>query len=234
MSEALLSIDRLSSGYGDFQALFDVSFDLPRGHVLGLVGANGAGKTTLFRAIMGLLPRQEKMVAFKGKPIGKMPSDRLAGMGLALVPEGRRLFRSLSVEENLRIAAEHGRKGHWDLAKLYGLFPILKEKRNLPALSLSGGQQQMVAIGRALLANPELILFDEISLGLAPVVINDVYAALPDIIGSGISAILVEQDIERARKSSDTLVCLREGRMVLHEASPRVTKHDITAAYFGE
>jgi branched-chain amino acid transport system ATP-binding protein len=234
MSDMLLSVDRLSSGYGDFQALFDVSFDLPRGQVLGLVGANGAGKTTLFRAIMGLLPRQEKMVAFKGKPIGNTPSDRLAEMGLALVPEGRRLFRSLSVEENLRIAAEHGRKGHWDLAKLYGLFPILKEKRNLPALSLSGGQQQMVAIGRALLANPDLILFDEISLGLAPVVINDVYAALPDIIGSGIGAILVEQDIERARKSSDTLVCLREGRKVLHAASASVTKHDITAAYFGE
>lgn len=234
MSDTLLSIDRLSSGYGDFQALFDVSFELPRGQVLGLVGANGAGKTTLFRAIMGLLPRQEKMVAFKSKPIGKMPSDRLAELGLALVPEGRRLFRSLSVEENLRIAAEHGRKGHWDLARLYGLFPILKEKRNLPALSLSGGQQQMVAIGRALLANPDLILFDEISLGLAPVVINDVYAALPDIIGSGISAILVEQDIERARKSSDMLVCLREGRKVLHAASSSVTKHDITTAYFGE
>ena len=234
MSDTLLSIDRLSSGYGDFQALFDVSFDLPRGQVLGLVGANGAGKTTLFRAIMGLLPRQEKMVAFKGKPIGSTAPDRLAGMGLALVPEGRRLFRSLSVEENLRIAAEHGRKGHWNLAKVYALFPILKEKRNLPALSLSGGQQQMVAIGRALLANPDLILFDEISLGLAPVVINDVYAALPSIIGSGISAILVEQDIERARKSSDMLVCLREGRKVLHAPSGRVTKHDITTAYFGE
>lgn len=234
MSDILLSVDRLSSGYGDFQALFDVSFDLPRGQVLGLVGANGAGKTTLFRAIMGLLPRQEKMVAFKGAPIGNTPSDQLAKMGLALVPEGRRLFRSLSVEENLRFAAEHGRKGHWDLSRLYGLFPILKEKRNLPALSLSGGQQQMVAIGRALLANPDLILFDEISLGLAPVVINDVYAALPDIIASGISAVLVEQDIERARKSSQTLICLREGRKVLHAPSHSVSKHDITAAYFGE
>jgi branched-chain amino acid transport system ATP-binding protein len=234
MSDTLLSVDRLSSGYGDFRALFDVSFDLTRGQVLGLVGANGAGKTTLFRAIMGLLPRQEKMVAFKGKPIGNLASDRLAGLGIALVPEGRRLFRSLSVEENLRIAAEHGRKGHWTLDRLYDLFPILKEKRALPALSLSGGQQQMVAIGRALLANPELILFDEISLGLAPVVINDVYAALPEIIGSGISAILVEQDIERARKASDMLVCLREGRKVLHAASDSVGKHDITTAYFGE
>lgn len=234
MSDPLLTIDRLSSGYGDFQALFDVSFDLPQGQVLGLVGANGAGKTTLFRAIMGLLPRQENMVIFKGKPIGGLASDRLAALGVALVPEGRRLFRSLSVEENLRIAAEHGRKGHWDLARLYGLFPILKEKRNLPAPSLSGGQQQMVAIGRALLANPDLILFDEISLGLAPVVINDVYAALPDIIGSGISAVLVEQDIERARTSSDTLICLREGRKVLQAASRSVSKHDITTAYFGD
>ena len=234
MAEPLLSIDRLSSRYGDFQALFDVSFDLYQGQVIGLVGANGAGKSTLFKAIMGLLPRKDTMVRFKGMPIGAVPAHRLAGLGLAIVPEGRRLFRSLSVEENLRLSAEHGRKGHWDLARLYRLFPILQEKRSNPALSLSGGQQQMVAIGRALLANPEVILFDEISLGLAPVVINDVYAAMPEIIGSGISAILVEQDIERARKASNTMVCLREGRAVLQGPSSSISKHDITVAYFGE
>ena len=234
MAEPLLSIDRLSSRYGDFQALFDVSFDLYPGQVIGLVGANGAGKSTLFKAIMGLLPRKDTMVRFKGMPIGAVPAHRLAGLGLAIVPEGRRLFRSLSVEENLRLSAEHGRKGHWDLTRLYRLFPILQEKRNNPALSLSGGQQQMVAIGRALLANPEVILFDEISLGLAPVVINDVYAAMPEIIGSGISAILVEQDIERARKASNTMVCLREGRAVLQGPSSSISKHDITVAYFGE
>lgn len=234
MAEPLLSIDRLSSGYGDFQALFEISFTLDQGQVIGLVGANGAGKSTLFKAIMGLLPRKGSMVRFKGRPIGGLPADRLAGLGLAIVPEGRRLFRSLSVEENLRLSAEHGRKGPWDLARLYRLFPVLQEKRHSPALCLSGGQQQMVAIGRALLANPEVILFDEISLGLAPVVINDVYAEMPEIIGSGISAILVEQDIERAHKASTALVCLREGRVVLQGPSASISKHDITVAYFGE
>lgn len=230
----LLTLDRLSSGYGDFRALFDVSFTLASGEVLGLVGANGAGKTTLFRAILGLLPRTDRMVSFKGKSIGGMPSDALATLGIAMVPEGRRLFRSLSVEENLRIAADHGRKGHWDIAKVYKLFPILAEKRRNPAQSLSGGQQQMVAIGRALVANPELILFDEISLGLAPIVVNDVYAAMPEILGSGIGAVIVEQDIERARKVSSTLVCLREGAVALQGASSALTKHALTTAYFGE
>ncbi|GAA4173255.1 ABC transporter ATP-binding protein [Shinella granuli] len=234
MPDPLLSIDRLSSGYGDFQALFDISFDLQQGHVMGLIGANGAGKTTLFKAIMGLLPRSKGTVHFQGKPIGGAPANTLARLGLAMVPEGRRLFRSLSVEENLRLAADHGRKGHWDLGKLYRLFPILEEKRHQPALSLSGGQQQMVAIGRALVANPHLILFDEISLGLAPVVINDVYAAMPDIVGSGISAILVEQDIDRVRKTADMLVCLREGRKALQGPTAAIGKHDITVAYFGE
>jgi branched-chain amino acid transport system ATP-binding protein len=234
MAEALLSVDRLSSGYGDFQALFDVSFELATGSVLGLIGANGAGKTTLFRAIMGLLPRGDQSVRFRGHPIGGLPAHALAEMGIAMVPEGRRLFRSLSVEENLRIAADHGRKGHWTLAHVYELFPVLGEKRRTAAPSLSGGQQQMVAIGRALVANPELILFDEISLGLAPKVVGEVYAAMPEIIGSGISAVIVEQDVERARRMSQDLVCLREGRIVLSGRSDTLAKPDLTRAYFGE
>lgn len=234
MAEPLLAIDGLSSGYGDFQALFDVSLDLEAGHVLGLVGANGAGKTSLFKAVMGLLPRSAEMVRFRGQPIGGLAPDRLAAMGLAMVPEGRRLFRSLSVEENLRIAIDHGRKGHWDLAKVYRLFPVLAEKSRDPALSLSGGQQQMVAIGRALVANPDVILFDEISLGFAPIVVKDVYAGIPEIVASGISAIIVEQDIERVRRFANQLVCLREGRVVLRGAPASLSKHDLTVAYFGE
>ena len=192
MAEPLLAIERLSSGYGDFQALFDVNFALIEGEVLGLIGANGAGKTTLFRAIMGLLPRTENMVRFKGEAVGAKPANEISNIGIAMVPEGRRLFRSLSVEENLRIAADHGKRGHWDIEKVYKLFPILAEKKYAPAQSLSGGQQQMVAIGRALVANPSLILFDEISLGLAPIVVNDVYAAMPEILNSGIGAVIVE------------------------------------------
>ena len=234
MANPLLSIERLSSGYGDFQALFDVSFELRPGSVLGLIGANGAGKTTLFRAIMGLLPRSESMVRFRDKSIGGLPADQLASLGIAMVPEGRRLFRSLNVEENLKIGADYGRKGHWTLDKVYTLFPILAEKRLVTSHSLSGGQQQMVAIGRALIANPELILFDEISLGLAPIVVNDVYAAMPEILRSGISAIIVEQDVERARRISSDLVCMREGRVVLSCASSDISKHDLTMAYFGD
>ena len=234
MAEPLLSIDRLSSGYGDFQALFELSFDLQQGEMLGLVGANGAGKTTLFRAIMGLLPRQQDMVRFRGQPIGALPTSDLATLGIAMVPEGRRVFRSLSVEENLRIAGDYGRKGHWTLERIYALFPILAEKRHAPALSLSGGQQQMVAIGRALIANPDLILFDEISLGLAPIVVNEVYAAFPAILASGVGAIVVEQDIARVRKIARHLVCIREGRIVLDGAAETLTLHDLTVTYFGE
>ncbi|MBL0371905.1 ABC transporter ATP-binding protein [Rhizobium sp. KVB221] len=234
MAEPLLSIDRLSSGYGDFQALFDIGFDLEEGAVLGLVGANGAGKTTLFKAIMGLLPRSEAMVRFRGRPVGAASPHELAALGIAMVPEGRRLFRSLSVEENLRIAADHGRRGPWNIREIYRLFPVLEEKRRMPALSLSGGQQQMVAIGRALVANPALVLFDELSLGLAPIVVNDVYATMPTILASGISAVIVEQDLERSRSVSDRLVCLREGRVVLQGDAADLTKHDLTAAYFGE
>lgn len=231
---AILELRGLNAGYGDFQALFDVSLTLPERGLLGLVGANGAGKSTLFKAILGQLPRERESVLFKGRPIGDMRTDAMLRLGIALVPEGRRLFPSLSVEENLRLAAERGRPGDWTLSRVYELFPILGEKRRAPSQALSGGQQQMVAIGRALIANPELILFDEISLGLAPIVVGDVYAALPSILASGIAAIVVEQDIERVRRMADTLVCLNEGRVVLSGPAASLSKAEITTAYFGE
>lgn len=233
MPEPILALDHLSTGYGDFQALYGVSLQLHESTLLGLVGANGAGKSTLFKAILGLLPRGRDMVRFRGRPVGDLRTEALAKLGVAMVPEGRRLFRSLSVEENLIIAAEHGRRGHWTAQEVYKLFPILGEKRHAGATSLSGGQQQMVAIGRALIANPEVILFDEISLGLAPIVVNDVYAALPAINASGISAILVEQDVERVRKLAHSLVCLSEGHVVLSGPALSFSKAELTAAYFG-
>lgn len=234
MADPILSVRDLSTGYGDFQALFGVSLDLAEGSILGLVGANGAGKSTLFRAILGLLPRKRDMVAFRGQPIGDLKPEALPGRGIVMVPEGRRLFRSLSVEENLVLAAEHGRAGDWTPARVFELFPILGEKRRQGATSLSGGQQQMVAIGRALVANPDVILFDEISLGLAPIVVGDVYAAMPEITGSGISAIIVEQDVERVRRLADNLVCLSEGHVVLSGPARDFSKAQLTAAYFGE
>ena len=234
MADPILEISGLSTGYGDFQALFDVSLALQERSVLGLVGANGAGKSTLFKAILGLLPRKHEMVRFRGRPIGDIRTEDLAALGIVMVPEGRRLFRSLSVEENLTLAAEHGRSGEWTVNRIFDLFPILREKRRQGATSLSGGQQQMVAIGRALVANPDVILFDEISLGLAPIVVNDVYAALPEINGSGIAAIVVEQDVDRVRRLAHHLVCLNEGRVVLSGAASDFTKAQLTAAYFGE
>lgn len=234
MAEPILEIRGLSTGYGDFQALFDVALTLEDRSILGLVGANGAGKSTLFKAILGQLPRGRDTVTFKGRPIGDVRTEDLASLGIVMVPEGRRLFRSLSVEENLAVASEHGRSGDWTIARVFELFPILGEKRRQGATSLSGGQQQMVAIGRALVANPDIILFDEISLGLAPIVVNDVYAALPEINGSGISAIVVEQDVDRVRRLAHALVCLSEGHVVLSGPAQDFTKAQLTAAYFGE
>ncbi len=234
MSAPILSVRGLNAGYGDFQALFGIELDLPEGGLLGLVGANGAGKSTLFKAILGLLPRGRDTVTFRGQPIGHLRTEAMLRLGIALVPEGRRLFRSLSVEENLQLAAESGRRGDWTVARVFDLFPVLREKRHAASFALSGGQQQMVAIGRALVSNPSVILFDEISLGLAPIVVNDVYAAMPAILSSGISAIVVEQDVERIRRMADRLVCLNEGRVVLSGPTGDFTKAQITHAYFGE
>jgi branched-chain amino acid transport system ATP-binding protein len=233
MAEPLLSVRNLSARYGDFQALFDVSFDLPAGHVLALIGANGAGKSTLLRTIVGLLPCAPGMILHRGEGIGGMAPDRIARRGIALAPEGRRLFRSLSVEENLVIGGERGRAGPWSLDSLYRLFPILREKRHAPSTSLSGGQQQMVAIARALMSNPEILLLDEVSLGLAPVVIRDVYAALPAIVATGVSVVLVEQDVTRALGVAHSFMCLQEGRISLAGAPGAFTRAQITAAYFG-
>jgi branched-chain amino acid transport system ATP-binding protein len=233
MAEPILSLRDLRAGYGDFQALFGVSFDLSDGEVLALIGANGAGKSTLIRAIMGLVPCARDMVRFRGEPIGGLRPDRVAGRGIALVPEGRRLFRSLSVEENLVVGGERGRDGPWTLERIYELFPALRDKRSNPGTALSGGQQQMVAIGRALMANPELILFDEISLGLAPIVIKDIYAAFPDITATGVSVLLVEQDVSRALSTAGRFVCMQEGRVSLAGTPEAFTRAEITAAYFG-
>jgi branched-chain amino acid transport system ATP-binding protein len=185
------------------------------------------------RAITGLVPVAPEAVRYRGAAIGGLAPDRIAHRGIAMVPEGRRLFRSLSVEENLLIGAETARPGRWSLDEVYALFPILKEKRNHPGTELSGGQQQMVAVGRALMANPELILFDEISLGLAPVVIRDIYQALPAIVETGVSVILVEQDIARALRDAHWFICMQEGRVSLSGRPGDFTREQITAAYFG-
>ena len=233
MPDALLTLSGLDAHYGDFQALYGLNMSVEPGEVIAIIGANGAGKTTLMRSISGLLKNRAEGIRYKSLPIGALRADQVAELGIALVPEGRQLFPSLSVEENLLIGGKVGRAGHWSLKTVYDLFPILEERRNQASTSLSGGQQQMVAIGRALMANPDLILFDEISLGLAPVVIRQIYDALPGIVGQGMTAMIVEQDITKALSVSSRVYCLQEGRISLEGATGEVTHDQITAAYFG-
>lgn len=233
MPEPLLDIRALDAFYGDFQALFGISLSIPAGSVVSFVGANGAGKSTLLRSIAGLMPGKRDAILFDGEPIGHKPAYDVAKHGIALVPEGRRLFPSLSVEENLTIGGQLGRKGPWSLARVYELFPVLFERRQSPATALSGGQQQMCAIGRALMSNPRLMMCDEISLGLAPIVVRDIYARLPQIAAAGITLIIVEQDVAQALKAADHVYCLQEGRVVLQGRSGEVTREAVSAAYFG-
>lgn len=233
MPDPILQMQGLDAHYGDFQALYGIDMHVEPGEVLAIIGANGAGKTTLMRSVTGLLRNGPNQIHYRGQDISCLRADEVAMRGLAMVPEGRQLFPSLSVKENLMIGAQVGRKGPWHLEAVYQLFPILKERKDQASTSLSGGQQQMVAIGRALMANPDLILFDEISLGLAPIIIKDIYAALPGIIGEGMSAIIVEQDIAQALSVSARVYCLQEGRVSLEGASDTVSREDISRAYFG-
>lgn len=229
----LLEVRGLQACYGDFQALFGVDFDVAPGAVVALIGSNGAGKSTFLKSLTGQIAVAREAIRFDGQFIGGLPSHAVVGLGIAMVPEGRKLFRSLSVEENLRAGAFAGRKGHWTLARVYELFPILKEKRHVPGTSLSGGQQQMVAIGRALMSNPKLLLCDEISLGLSPAVIKDIYAALPRICAEGPAVVIVEQDIDTAVHAASHAYCFMHGRVSLHGPTRSLTKHQISAAYFG-
>lgn len=229
----MLESRKLASYYGDFQALFGIDLHVDNNEVVSLIGANGAGKTTAMRTITGLLPCDSNMVLWNNQAIGQLRADQIAKLGIAMVPEGRQLFPSLSVEENLKIGAQSKRDGFWNLSQVYELFPILGERRSQGSTTLSGGQQQMVAIGRALMANPEIILFDEISLGLAPIVINQIYDALPDIISNGLSAVIVEQDLNRALMIADRYYCLSEGRVTLSGSTASANRTEITQAYFG-
>lgn len=229
----ILSVENLDAFYGDFQALFSVDFHVDEGEAVALVGANGAGKSTFLKTLTGLLTTTDQTIMFAGENIAGQASHIIARQGMAMSPEGRRLFPSLNVEENLILGANVGRGGQWDLAAIYELFPVLEEKREIPATLLSGGQQQMVAIGRALMSNPSLLLLDEVSLGLAPVIVRDIYNALPRIRGGGTSVVMVEQDISMAMQVSDRIYCLQEGRVSLEGRSSDMTRDAISAAYFG-
>ena len=230
----LLQTRRLTAFYGDFQALYGIDTTLEKGETIAIIGANGAGKSTFLKAIAGLIHGAADSVLLDGSPIGARPAADIVKLGIALVPEGRRLFPSLTVEENLLIGG-YGRKmaGPWTLDRVYALFPILKERRVSATPTLSGGQQQMAAIGRALMSNPRILLCDEISLGLAPIIIADIYAALPQIKAEGTSVVLVEQDIVQAMKVADRVYCFQEGRLSLTGRPRDLTRDQIHRAYFG-
>ena len=230
----LLETRKLTAFYGDFQALYGIDASLDAGETIAIIGANGAGKSTFLKSIAGLIQGTADSVLLDGTPIGARPASDIVKLGIALVPEGRRLFPSLTVEENLLIGG-HGRKapGPWTLDRVYSLFPILRERRSSAPPTLSGGQQQMAAIGRALMSNPRVLLCDEISLGLAPIIIADIYAALPQIKAEGTSVVLVEQDIVQAMKVADRVYCFQEGRLSLTGRPRDLTRDQIHRAYFG-
>ncbi|MGO4713126.1 ABC transporter ATP-binding protein [Bradyrhizobium sp. 2TAF24] len=231
--DTLLAVENLSVYYGQFRALVGATISVGAGEIVSIIGANGAGKSSLLKAIVGQADRIEGAIRFEGSDLaGRSTADIVAG-GVALVPEGRRLFPSLTVEENLHIGWEVGRRGEIGFDDIYRFFPILKDKRRQLAGELSGGQQQMVAVGRALLANPKLLLCDEISLGLAPTVIKDLYEIIPAIKARGIGILVVEQDITRSLAVADRFYCLLEGKVNL-SGRPAETSHDtVVKHYFG-
>ncbi len=234
---AFLETEGLVARYGDFQALYGIDLSVDEGRTVAVIGANGAGKSTLLHSIVGLHPGAGEAVRYDGSVIGHLTAAEIVRLGIALVPEGRRLFTSLTVEENLLIgtygARRAGRSGAWNLASVFELFPALAERRRFPASRLSGGQQQMTAFGRALMSNPRLLLCDEVSLGLSPAVVRDIYDALPTIKESGATVLLVEQDLQRALDVADHVYCLMEGRVTLEGAPETLGLADIRRAYFG-
>lgn len=230
---AVLEVRGLAAGYGDFQALFDIDLAVDDGETLAVIGANGAGKSTLLGTLAGLVPATAGSVRFAGDDLLAVPHHGRVGLGIALVPEGRHLFPSLTVEENLLVGAHSRRRGRWDVDRVLEVFPLVRPLLARPADVLSGGERQAVAIGRALMANPRLLLLDEVSLGLAPVVVKQLYAALPAVIGEGTTVLLVEQDIGQALAVADRVVCLLEGRISLEDVPAGLDRARITEAYFG-
>ncbi|UGY02080.1 ABC transporter ATP-binding protein [Bradyrhizobium quebecense] len=230
---ALLDVNGLQIFYGDLQAVFDMNFTVADGEAVALVGANGAGKSTFLKALVGLNEERRGAVHFDGINISQMPAEEVSRLGLIMVPEGRLLFDSLTIEENLLMGSVNRRKGSWTLRRVFDLFPILEERRRMFPGQLSGGQQQMAAIGRALMSNPRLLLCDEISLGLAPVVVEQIYRSFADIRREGTAVVLVEQDVKRALATSERIYCLLKGRVSLTGPAQGLQPEQLTHAYFG-
>ncbi len=231
---SLLEIENASVYYEDnFQALYDIELNVEEGQIVACIGANGAGKSTLLKTISGVLVPREGRILFDGQAIDHMPPDRRVQLGISMVPEGRRVFPSLTVHENLQIGAYRSRKGPWNADAIYEMFPLLQPLKKRQASGLSGGEQQALAIGRSLMSNPRLILMDEVSLGLAPVVIKRIYDAFPKLLSSGCTILVVEQDVQHVLTVANHVACFLEGRIVLQGEPKDLTNEQITAAYFG-
>lgn len=229
----LLKAEKLSVYYDRFCAVHEIEVSVGAGEIVSIIGANGAGKSSFLKALVGQAGRVEGSIRYLGQNLLKLTTPQIAAAGIGMVPEGRRLFPSLTVAENLRIGWELGRKGEIGLNQIYEWFPALKERHNALARILSGGQQQMVALGRALLMNPRLLLCDEISLGLAPVVVNQLYEIIPSVRRRGISIIVVEQDVGRSLQVADRFYCFLEGEVSLEGRPQNVTRDIIMQHYFG-
>ena len=236
MSESILKVENVEVKYGEFSAVQGASFEVPDKSIVSLIGSNGAGKSTLMDSIAGIHRPCAGKIYYKGEDITGQPANVVVEKGLSLVPQGSRCFVRMSVEDNLFVGSYPKRarsKAKENLEKIYTLFPVLKEKRRDASGSLSGGQRQMVAIGRALMADPDLVLFDEISLGLAPTIIKDIYARIKQINQEGMSVVLVEQDVHRSRKASATCFVMLKGSIALSGPSAKLTEEEIKNAYFG-
>jgi branched-chain amino acid transport system ATP-binding protein len=229
----ILEVRDLTVHHGQLRALNRISLQVFPGEVYAIIGANGAGKSTLLRTIAGLHQPTEGTVLLDGKDMTKVRPERRATQGIGMVPEGRRLFGSLTVEENLQVGATYARKGPWTIERVYEVFDWMKGRRSQRTEQLSGGEQQAVAIGRALVANPRVLLLDELSLGLAPVIVQRIYAMLPQILSTGLTVLLVEQDVSQALRVATHIQCLLEGRTTLEGRPSDVTPEQVEAAYFG-
>jgi len=234
MSVSFLNVAGLSAYYGDFQALFDIDFAVGRGETVALIGANGAGKTTFLKALAGLVAVRGNTLDLDGNSLFNRPAHEIARLGIAMVPEGRRLFPSLSVRENIEVGGFRGRTGPWNGASVERIFPRLARLGSRPAALLSGGEQQMVAIARALVRNPRLLILDELSLGLSPAATAEIYRHFGEIRSGGTTVILVEQDLDRALSESDRFYCFREGRVTLSGVSATADRKAVSQAYFGQ
>ena len=228
-----LHVDELDVRHGQLQAVRGVTFTVAKGETVALVGANGAGKTTLLRAIAGAHPSRGGRVLLDDQDITHVPAHRRVGMGVALVPEGRRLFAQMTVEENLLLGRFAGRAGDWTVERVMAAFPNLEKRLHAKAGTLSGGEQQATAIGRALMSNPEVLLLDEVSLGLSPLVVDRVYSSLAGLMAGGTTIVLVEHDLTRAMEVAGRVLCMLEGRIVLAGRTSELTRDQVTEAYFG-